>query len=323
MAMLNTVDDNKRMSELMELLLICFTHSMRLTCSLLLLGANNNQIYVANPITNYTREALVNETIWHEFIKRQRKASVCEDKDCDSTKNLSQCDMCGSFVCSDCLDGKQCECCEEKKPLIKKRFNLAFIRSIGSLAARAEPISHQPITSEEESESSPHNSPSLTSLSGQSVGVDSSSSGKNETLSTTSKESHLITQTSSQASEQAGQLKTPPEDLKCIAIRKRVEECLLGQQVLFYLQNNKELLEVNTYPSLNAGLINLRVTIVSGSCSTSILLRGKPFYDMLEKSGITKHLSNIQIDVLSVKEFVRRKKLRADITSQLNSGGYR
>lgn len=302
---------------------------MRLTCSLLLLGANNNQIYVANPITNYTREALVNETIWLESIKRQCKASVCEDKDCDSTRNLSQCDMCGSFVCSDCLDGKQCECCEEKKPLIVKRFNLAFLGSIESLAARAEPISHQPITSEEESESSPHNSPSLTSLSGQSVGVYSSSSRKNETLSTTSKDSLLITQTSSQASEQAGQLKTPPDDLvaklrlACIAIRKRVEECLLGQQVLFYLQNNKELLEVNTYPSLNAGLINLRVTIVSGSCSTSILLRGKPFYDMLEKSGITKHLSNIQIDVLSVKEFVRRKKLRADITSQLNSGGYR
>ena len=276
-----------------------------------MLGANNKQVYVANPITNYTREALVNEFIWREFIKRQRKASVCEDKDCDSTKNLSQCDMCGSFVCSDCLDGKQCECCEEKKSLIVTRFNLAFIGSIESLTARAV------------SEPSPHNSPSLTSLSAQSVGVDSSSSGKNETLSTTSKESHLITQTSSQASEQAGQLKTPPEDLKCIAIRKRVEECLLGQQVLFYLQNNKELLEVNTYPSLNAGLINLRVTIVSGSCSTSILLRGKPFYDMLEKSGITKHLSNIQIDVLSVKEFVRRKKLRADITSQLNSGGYR
>ena len=74
--MLNTVDDNKRMSELMVLLLICFTHSMRLTCSLLLLGANNNQIYVANPITNYTREALVNETIWHEFIKRQRKVAT-------------------------------------------------------------------------------------------------------------------------------------------------------------------------------------------------------------------------------------------------------
>jgi hypothetical protein len=303
-----------------------------------LLGANNNQIYVANPITNYTREALVNETIWHEFIKRQRKASVCEDKDCDSTKNLSQCDMCGSFVCSDCVDVDQCECCEEKKSLIITRFNLALIRSVESLAARAVSNSHerpastlwdQPITSEEESEQSPHNSPSLTSLSGQSIGVDSSSSGKNETLSTTSKESHLITQTSSQASEQVGQLKTPPEDLvaksrlTCIAIRKRVEECLLGQQVLFYLQNNKELLEVNTYPSLNAGLINLRVTIVSGSCSTSILLRGKPFYDMLEKSGITKHLSNIQIDVLSVKEFVRRKKLRADITSQLNSGGYR
>jgi hypothetical protein len=311
---------------------------VRLTCSLLLLGTNNNQIYVANPHTDYSLETLVDETIWRESIKRQCKAKVCEDTDCDSTKNLSQCDMCGSFVCSDCVDVDQCECCEEKKSLIITRFNLALIRSVESLAARAVSNSHerpastlwdQPITSEEESEQSPHNSPSLTSLSGQSVGVDSSSSGKNETLSTTSKESHLITQTSSQASEQVGQLKTPPEDLvaksrlTCIAIRKRVEECLLGQQVLFYLQNNKELLEVNTYPSLNAGLINLRVTIVSGSCSTSILLRGKPFYDMLEKSGITKHLSNIQIDVLSVKEFVRRKKLRADITSQLNSGGYR
>ena len=308
---------------------------MRLTCSLLLLGTNNNQIYVANPHTDYSLETLVDETIWRESIKRQCKAKVCEDTDCDSTKNLSQCDMCGSFVCSDCLDGKQCECCEEKKPLIVTRFTLAFVGSFESLTARAVSNSHQPITSEEEPESSPHNSPSLTSLSGQSVGVDSSSSGKNET-STISKDSLLITQTSSQASEQAVQLKTPPEDFvakssgsaqataeKCIAICKQVKECLLGQQVLFYLQNNKELLEVNTYPSLNAGLINLRVTIVSGSCSTSILLRGKPFYDMLEKSGITKDLSNIQIDVLSVKEFVRRKKLRADITSQLNSGGYR